>query len=71
MQVNSPGCHLISPAASTGIAALEGVPLSYHGHVGLLKSEMLMKPVATWEGLLEVEGHLSPLPLSDLPSQWA
>lgn len=31
---------------------------------GLLNSEMLMKPVATWEGLLEVEGHLSPLPLS-------
>lgn len=32
---------------------------------------MLMKPVTTWEGLLEVEGCLSPPPRPELPSQCA
>lgn len=36
---------------------------------GLLESEVLLKSVATWEALLEAEGHLSPLPLPELPSQ--
>ena len=37
--------------------------------IKVILKEVLMKPAATKEGLLEIEDHLLPLALPELPSQ--